>query len=310
MPDHHIHEPAHKEEGSLEDLILSALPSRRKALWFLGASALSTSALAACGGGSGGTTISTSSTASSSSSSAASSSSSSDSSSSSSSSSSASGECTLAATETNGPYPADGTNSVNGSIVNVLTESGVVRSDITTSFGSYSGTAAGVPLTLTITVEDYSLGCTPLEGYAVYIWHCDRSGLYSLYSSGVTAQNYLRGVQVTDANGKVTFTTIFPACYSGRMPHIHVEVYVSLSTATTSNNSVKITQLTFDRSTCETVYNNASGYSASVSNLAAISFASDNVFSDDSSAQLAAATVSLSGDYSSGFTGTVSIAVP
>ena len=209
-----------------------------------------------------------------------------------------------------GPYPADGTNSVGGAIVNVLTESGVVRSDITTSFGSYSGTAAGVPLTLTITVEDYSLGCTPLEGYAVYIWHCDRSGLYSLYSSGVTAQNYLRGVQVTDANGQVTFTTIFPACYSGRMPHIHVEVYASLSTATTSNNSVKITQLTFDRSTCETVYNNASGYSASVSNLAAISFASDNVFSDDSSAQLAAATVSLSGDYSSGFTGTVSVAVP
>jgi len=311
MPDHHDHEPAHREEGSLEDFILSALPSRRKALWFLGASALSTSALAACGGG-GGTTISTStsSSSSSSSSSSASSSSSSSASSSSSSSSSASGECTLAATETNGPYPADGTNSVNGSIVNVLTESGVVRSDITTSFGSYSGTAEGVPLTLTITVEDYSLGCTPLEGYAVYIWHCNRSGLYSLYSSGVTAQNYLRGVQVTDANGQVTFTTIFPACYSGRMPHIHVEVYASLSTATTSNNSVKITQLAFDRSTCETVYNNASGYSASVSNLAAISFASDNVFSDDTSAQLAAATVSLTGDYSSGFTGTVSVAVP
>ncbi len=304
MSDHQTSEPAHKEEGSLEDLILSALPSRRKTLWFLGASALSTGALAACGGG-GGTTISTSTSSSSSSSS-----SSSNSSSSSSSSSSSTGECTLAATETNGPYPADGTNSVSGSIVNVLTQSGVVRSDITSSFGSYSGTAAGVPLTLTITVEDYSLGCTPLEGYAVYIWHCDRSGLYSLYSSGVTAQNYLRGVQVTDANGQVTFTTIFPACYSGRMPHIHVEVYASLSTATTSNNSIKIAQLAFDRTTCEKVYNNASGYSASVRNLAAITFASDNVFSDDTSAQLAAATVSLTGDYSSGFTGTVLVAVP
>jgi protocatechuate 3,4-dioxygenase beta subunit len=306
MSDHHYHEPAHRETGSLEDLILSGLTlSRRRTLWFLGASALSTSALAACGGG-GGTTISTSTSSSGSSSS----SSSSNSSSSSSSSSSASGECTLAATETNGPYPADGTNSVSGSIVNVLTRSGVVRSDITSSFGSSSGVAAGVPLTLTITVEDYSLGCMPLEGYAVYIWHCDRSGLYSLYSSGVTAQNYLRGVQVTDANGQVTFTTIFPACYSGRMPHIHVEVYASLSTATTSNNSVKITQLAFDRTTCETVYNNASGYSASIRNLAAISFASDNVFGDDTTAQLTAATVSLSGDYSSGFTGTVSVAVP
>jgi protocatechuate 3,4-dioxygenase beta subunit len=307
MPDHHDHEPAHRETGSLEDLILSALPSRRKALWFLGASALSTSALAACGGGSGsGTGISTSGAASSSSSSSSASSSSA----SSSSASSASGECTLAATETNGPYPADGTNSVSGSIVNVLNESGVVRSDITFSFGGYSGTAAGVPLTLTITVEDYSLGCTPLAGYAVYIWHCDRSGLYSLYSSGVTAQNYLRGVQVTDANGQVTFTTIFPACYSGRMPHIHVEVYASLSTATTANNAVKIAQLAFDRTICETVYNNASGYSASIRNLAAISFASDNVFGDDTPAQLAAATVNLTGDYTSGFTGTVSVAAP
>jgi protocatechuate 3,4-dioxygenase beta subunit len=293
MSDHQSNEPAHKDVGSLEDLILSGLSSRRWTLFMLGASAISASALAACGGGSsgGGTTNSTSS-------------------SSSSSSSSASSECTLAATETNGPYPADGTNSINGSIANVLTQSGVVRSDITSSFGSYSGAAAGVPLTLTITVEDYSLGCTPLEGYAVYIWHCDRSGLYSLYSSGVTAQNYLRGVQVTDANGQVTFTTIFPACYSGRMPHIHVEVYASLSTATTANNSVKTTQLAFDRSACQTVYNNAAGYSASVSNLAAITFATDNVFGDDTAAQLTAATVSLSGDYSSGFTGTVSVAVP
>lgn len=194
-------------------------------------------------------------------------------------------------------------------MVNVLTQSGIVRSDIRTSFGSMSGTAAGVPLTLTINIQDADLGCAALADYAVYIWHCDRAGLYSLYSSGVTNQNYLRGVQVTNSSGQVTFTTIFPACYSGRMPHIHVEVYVSQSTATTANNAVKVTQLAFDRATCQSVYSNAIGYSQSVTNLAAISFASDNVFGDDTAAQLAAATVSLTGDYTNGFTGTVSIAV-
>lgn len=194
-------------------------------------------------------------------------------------------------------------------MVNVLTQSGIVRSDIRTSFGTMSGTAAGVPLTLTITVQDADLGCVPLSNYAVYIWHCDRAGLYSLYSSGVTAQNYLRGVQVSNASGQVTFTTIFPACYSGRMPHVHVEVYASQSTATTANNAVKVAQLAFDRTTCQNVYNNATGYSQSVSNLAAITFASDNVFGDDSAAQLAAAMVTLTGDYTNGFTGTATVAV-
>jgi protocatechuate 3,4-dioxygenase beta subunit len=42
----------------------------------------------------------------------------------------------------------------------------------------------------------------------------------------VTTESYLRGVQVTDSNGQVTFTTIYPACYSGRWPHIHFEVFL------------------------------------------------------------------------------------
>jgi protocatechuate 3,4-dioxygenase beta subunit len=255
--------------------------------------------LAACG--SGGASPSTASSSGSSSSASASASSSG---AASSSSTQASGGCTVAATETNGPYPADGTNSVSGSVVNVLTQSGIVRSDITTSFGSYSGTAAGVPLTLTLTVE---ASCAPVSGYAVYIWHCSEAGLYSLYTD--PSQNYLRGVQVTDGNGQVTFTTIVPGCYSGRMTHIHVEVYASLSTATTEQNAVKVTQLTFPLAMLQSVYNNVSGYSASIANLAAISYGSDNVFGDDTAAQLAAATVAVSGDYSSGFTATATVVV-
>lgn len=80
----------------------------------------------------------------------------------------------------------------------------------------------------------------PLAGYAIYLWHCNRDGGYSMYSSGITAENYLRGVQVTDSNGEVTFSTIFPGCYSGRWPHIHFEVYASLDAATTTPASNQV----------------------------------------------------------------------
>jgi hypothetical protein len=88
--------------------------------------------------------------------------------------------------------------------VNVLTESGIVRSDITTSFGTASGLAYGVPLTITLTVLDTANGSAPLEGAAVDLWHCDQAGRYSLYSDGVTSENYLRGVQEAAADGTVT----------------------------------------------------------------------------------------------------------
>ena len=98
--------------------------------------------------------------------------------------------------ETGGPFPADGSNGVN-----VLTESGVVRSDITTSFGSAAGVAEGVPLTIRLTVLDTSNGSAPLAGAAVYLWHCDRDGRYSLYADAIQDENYLRGVQEADSSG-------------------------------------------------------------------------------------------------------------
>ena len=107
-----------------------------------------------------------------------------------------------------------------------------MRSDITSSFGSSTTVAAGVPLTITLQVTDTANGCTPLAGAAVYLWHCDIDGKYSMYSEGVTGENYLRGVQETDADGTVTFTSIFPAAYDGRWPHIHFEVYPSVADAT------------------------------------------------------------------------------
>lgn len=195
--------------------------------------------------------------------------------------------------ETNGPYPADGSNGVN-----VLTESGIVRSDVTASFGAASGVAAGVPLTLDLRIYDNTAdGMTPYEGAAVYVWHCDRDGQYSLYSSGIEEENYLRGVQVAGADGALSFTSIFPGCYSGRWPHVHFEVYPSVDDATSAANKLRTSQIAFPQDVCETVYSTADGYGSSVANLAGTSLDTDNVFSDGHSLQMATLTGSVAEGY-------------
>ena len=212
--------------------------------------------------------------------------------------------CAVIPEETGGPYPADGTNTNGGSIINVLNQSGVVRSDIRSSFNGASGVAAGVPLTIKLQLVNANASCASLAGYAIYLWHCDRDGLYSLYSSGVTAQNYLRGVQETDSSGALSFTTIFPGCYAGRMPHVHFEVYPSLARAASASNRIKTSQFTFPLATLNEVYA-ASGYTASVRNLAQISYATDNVFSDGTSLQMAGVT----GNATEGYVVTLTIGV-
>jgi protocatechuate 3,4-dioxygenase beta subunit len=200
--------------------------------------------------------------------------------------------------ETQGPYPADGSNGPS-----VLSLSGVVRSDIRSSFAGLSGTADGVPLTIVLTIVSAST-CAPLAGRAVYIWHCDMPGRYSLYSSGVTNQNYLRGVQEADSSGRVSFTSIYPACYAGRWPHVHFEVYPSLSAATNVANKSATSQIALPKATNDLVYATA-GYEASVRNLSQVSLASDMVFSDGSSLELA----TISGSVAGGLTATLTVAV-
>ena len=196
--------------------------------------------------------------------------------------------------ETNGPFPGDGSNGVN-----VLTESGVVRSDIRSSFGDADGVAEGVPLTVTLTVVEVSSTSTAgsaVAGAAIYAWHCDRDGNYSLYSSGFEDENWLRGVQKTDAKGEVTFTTIFPGCYSGRWPHIHFEVYPSLGDATKAQNRQRTSQLAFPEDACNDVYATAD-YASSVRTFQGMSLDTDNVFSDGHSLQLANVTGSAKKGY-------------
>lgn len=201
--------------------------------------------------------------------------------------------------ETAGPYPGDGSNGVN-----VLTESGIVRSDLTSSFGDASGVAEGVPVTVRLKVYDLNgEDVAALSGAAVYLWHCDRDDNYSMYSEAVADENYLRGVQETDASGRVEFTTIFPACYSGRWPHMHFEVYESLDDATSYTNKLRTSQLALPEDVCHDVFA-TDGYEQSVTNLAQISLDSDGIFSDGYSLQMATVTGSVDDGY------TVSLNIP
>ena len=177
--------------------------------------------------------------------------------------------------ETAGPYPGDGSNGPN-----VLNQDGVVRSDIRSSFGGMSGTAEGVALTVVLELLDANDGCTPLTGAALYLWHCDRDGGYSLYSSGLEDQNYLRGMQVASSDGTVTFSTIFPGCYPGRWPHMHFEVYASEADAAGGGQPAATSQLALPKAFCETIYAR-SEYGSSAGNLAQLSLQTDNVFADD-----------------------------
>lgn len=276
--------------GLAHDLttLLRTVPDRRQALrWLLAGAA---APLAGCGGGGevsiGGIGTSTGSTSSSDSTTTTVSS------------------CAPIPEETAGPYPADGSNANSNGLANALSLSGIVRSDIRSSIAGASGVAAGIPLTITLQLVNTANSCANLAGYAVYLWHCTRDGLYSLYSSGVTGENYLRGVQVSDSGGKLSFLTIFPGCYAGRMPHIHFEVYPSLSVATGAGNKIKTSQIALPTATCQEVYA-TSGYGNSASNLAGISFASDNVFSDGTSLQLA----TVSGNTTTGYSASLVVGI-
>lgn len=288
----HSHDHGHDHHRGLaadvERLLNGAADRRRSLRWLLaGAAALP---LASCGGGGeSGTTVASTTVSGSIPGSGT---------------TTSGAACAVIPEETGGPYPADGTNSNNGKVVNALLLSGIVRSDIRASIAGASGVATGVPLTIRLKMVNVGGGCATVAGATVYLWHCDRNGNYSMYASSISGENYLRGVQAADAEGYVTFLTVFPGCYDGRMPHVHFEVYPTLAASTTAANRVKTSQFTFPLATLNEVYT-ASGYSASVQNLARISYASDNVFSDGTALQMAA----MSGDLVNGYVAELTVGV-
>jgi protocatechuate 3,4-dioxygenase beta subunit len=211
----------------------------------------------------------------------------------------AAADCAVIPEETAGPFPGDGSNGPN-----VLAQSGIVREDIRSSFGTSTTTAKGVPLTIKLTIQDAANNCAPLTGAAVYLWHCDQAGNYSLYSQAAASENYLRGVQATDGSGVATFKSIFPACYSGRWPHIHFEVYTDLEAATNEANKIATSQIALPKDACDLAYA-TDGYSQSVATLARVSLQSDMVFGDDGAIHELG---TITGDVASGIT--VALTVP
>lgn len=280
---------------------VTTLLSRRRMLKAFGLGA-ATLGLAACGATSTSSASGASSASSGSSSASAAGSSATSVAGATSASSAAAGTLTEIPDETNGPYPGDGTNGPN-----VLEQSGIIRSDIRSSFGTSTTTAEGVPMTLRLNVYNIEGGQqVPYSGAAVYVWHCDRDGQYSMYSDGLENENYLRGVQVADANGVVEYTSIFPACYSGRWPHVHFEVYPDAASITDHDLSVSTSQVAFPTDVLDAVFATA-GYEASVKNFAQFtSISQDNVFGDDDGV-LEMATVT--GDVTNGFLAELTVGV-
>ena len=177
--------------------------------------------------------------------------------------------CSVTPNETVGPYP---------SLVDLF------RSDIRESRG-------GTQLDLIITVTNTVASCAPLTGVNVEIWQCDAGGNYSQYGSE-RAQTYLRGIQTSDANGQVKFTTIYPGWYQGRATHIHVEV-------TQNGRSLKVTQIAFPESTNAEVYGTGM-YASRGSN--PTSNARDGIFADSLSSEMATISGSPSSGYTANFT--------
>jgi protocatechuate 3,4-dioxygenase beta subunit len=215
--------------------------------------------------------------------------------------------CTPTPSEIRGPFPADGTTASSGVTGNVLIESGVMRSDLRASFIGSTSIAPGVRLTLTLTLLNGDAGCAPLAGHIVYLWSADARGRYSLYTA--PGESWLRGARQTDANGRVTFTTIVPGCYAGRYPHLHFEVFASAAAATHGDHALLVGQIIIPESLTRAVYADGSAYPGSAANLAGMTVANDAVFGDDSDSANAARMLAAAGNPAAGYDATVAVVV-
>jgi len=190
--------------------------------------------------------------------------------------------CIISPTETKGPFP-------------IKTPAQLVQANIVSD-------RTGVALLVILTIQNKNTSCLPLQGALVDIWHCDKEGNYSEYggtnmqTTDYTNVHFLRGRQTTDANGQVSFISIYPGWYSSRAPHIHLEILSSTGT------SLLVTQIAFPEDISKQVYSSnlyASHGQADTAN------STDNVFSDS----LANNMGSITGNVNDGFTLTKTIVV-
>jgi protocatechuate 3,4-dioxygenase beta subunit len=212
--------------------------------------------------------------------------------------------CMQLPAETAGPFPADGTNRTGGEVANVLTRSGVERADLRQSFDGMTAMAEGVVLDLTLSLVSVAAACAPLAGHAVYLWHCDAEGAYSIYER--PDRNYLRGLGITDAAGRVSFTTAFPGCYRGRWPHVHVQVFAGRAEAVSGRAALLTSQYALPEDACRAVYA-MPAYVGSGANLDKLVLTRDGVFWGSSAEQLEAQTFVVGGSAAAGLTATATL---
>lgn len=182
--------------------------------------------------------------------------------------------CDLSPRETAGPFP-------------IKTPADLVRANIVSD-------RTGVALLIALTVLDQSNDCQPLANVYVDLWHCDKDGYYSEYGNiqgqqqDFTNAHFLRGRQLTDANGQVSFISIYPGWYPGRAPHLHIEVLDQ------NEDSIRVTQIAFPEDISKIVYATA-GYNGTfdTSNIR------DGVFLDSLEANMAD---SVAGNTTDGYT--------
>jgi protocatechuate 3,4-dioxygenase beta subunit len=184
-------------------------------------------------------------------------------------------DCDVSPRETKGPFPT-------------RTPAQMVQSNIRSD-------RDGIALLIHFTILDKTNKCMPLPGVHVDVWHCDKEGNYSEYGNhpmqrtDLTSAHFLRGRQTTDANGHVSFLSIYPGWYHGRAPHVHLEIFDN------AGKSLLVTQVAFPENISNKVYSSplyaARGDADTPNNR-------DNVFSDSLSEQMATVT----GNVKDGFT--------
>jgi protocatechuate 3,4-dioxygenase beta subunit len=182
--------------------------------------------------------------------------------------------CAVTPSESAGPYPS---------------KTDLFRTDLRED-------RSGTPLTLKIRVVNVNIACAPVAGVNVGIWHADAAGVYSQYGTA-SAKTFLRGIQSTDINGEVAFTTIYPGWMQGRATHIYAEV-------TRNGTSLKVTQIAFPEAINKIVQSQGA-YAESGRGTNPVSNAADEAFADS----LAAELVTPTGDVTNGYSATFQIAV-
>ena len=183
--------------------------------------------------------------------------------------------------------------------------SGFNRSNILSNLDG-SETQTGIAFTLNITVVDSENSCAPMQGVQVDIWHCNAAGVYSdIAAESTTGQTWLRGYQLTDANGLVSFTTIIPGWYSGRTTHIHLRLRSSYNEASSTSDGSNTTQVFFPQDLVDELETSVAPYASEGTN--PTTNAADRVYTDQTHGEM---LMTLTGSNSAGYSADVTISLP